>query len=142
VHVQVQQQSMEIQCLLYATPNSQQTFGQQVLEPIVAPHEVSACKSNTVKTPLETVQMEVEAPLEAVQLEAEAFKVDKPEACRHLVSPIVVKLEVCVFHFVGVALPSKCWSKCPNFLSVCVFRTNSVIKMLELLSLNVKIARS
>ncbi|KAL5678001.1 hypothetical protein ACJX0J_014132, partial [Zea mays] len=89
----VQQQSMEIQCLLYATPNSQQTFGQQVLEPIVAPHEVSACKSNTVKTPLETVQMEVEAPLEAVQLEAEAFKVDKPEACRHLVSPIVVKLE-------------------------------------------------
>lgn len=107
VHVQAQPQSKEIQCLLPATPNSQSTFGQQVLKPIAAPHMISACKSNTAKVPLEALQMEVEVPLEAVQME-----VDKPEACRHLASPVVLKPEVCAFHFVGVSsLPSK-W-KCP-----------------------------
>ncbi|NP_001346262.1 uncharacterized protein LOC100193912 [Zea mays] len=64
----VQPQSMEIQCLLPATPNPQPTFHQQVLKPIAA-------------------------PLEAVQMEVEAFKVDKPEACIHLSSPVVVKPE-------------------------------------------------
>lgn len=118
VHVQAQPQSKEIQCLLPATPNSQSTFGQQVLKPIAAPHMISACKSNTAKVPLEALQMEVEVPLEAVQME-----VDKPEACRHLASPVVLKPEVCAFHFVGVSsLPSK-W-KCPIlmcfWLSFCV----------------------
>jgi hypothetical protein len=78
MHVQVQPQSMEIQCLLPATPNPQPTFHQQVLKPIAA-------------------------PLEAVQMEVEAFKVDKPEACIHLSSPVVVKPEVRAFQFVGVS---------------------------------------
>lgn len=86
-----QPQSMEVQCLLPATPNSHPTFGQQVLKPIAAPHEVSACKSDTAKAPLQVVQLEVEAPLEAVPMEVEPFKLDEPEACRHLASPVVVK---------------------------------------------------
>jgi len=86
-----QPQSMDIQHLLPATPNSHPTFGQQVLKPIAAPPEISACKSNTAKAPLEAMQPDVEAPLEALPMEVEPFKVDKPEACRHLSSPVVVK---------------------------------------------------
>jgi hypothetical protein len=114
VHVQAQPQSMDIQHLLPATPNSHPTFGQQVLKPIAAPHEISACKSNTAKAPLEAMQPDVEAPLEALPMEVEPFKVDKPEACRHLSSPVVVKPNVRAFHFVAVSsLPSKCKWKCP-----------------------------
>lgn len=69
--------------LPHQTLRPQPTFNQQVLKPI-------------------------EAPLEAVQMEVEGFKVDKPEACRHLSSPVVVKPEVRAFQFVGVSsLPSK-----------------------------------
>lgn len=122
VHVQAQPQSMEVQCLLPATPNSHPTFGQQVLKPIAAPHEVSACKSDTAKAPLQVVQLEVEAPLEAVPMEVEPFKLDEPEACRHLASPVVVKPKVRAFHFVGVSsLPSKCKWKCPILMCLTIF---------------------
>jgi len=117
VHVQAQPQSMEVQCLLPATPNSHPTFGQQVLKPIAAPYEVSACKSNTAKAPLVAVQLEVEAPLEAVPMEVEPFKLDEPEACRQLASPVVVKPKVRAFHFVGVSsLPPKRKGKCPMLM--------------------------
>lgn len=119
VHIQVQLQSLELQCLLPATPNSHPTFGQQILKPIAGPHEISACKSN-MKAPLEAVQLEIEAPLEAVPMEVEPFKVDKPK--------------VRAFHFVGVSsLPLKCEWKCSaSNYSFCVcFRTNPLTQTLE-----------
>ncbi|KAG2645656.1 hypothetical protein PVAP13_2KG439600 [Panicum virgatum] len=72
---QLQLQSLKIQCLLPATPDS------TCVEQEAGPHrEVSVSKSKVM-------------PLQAAEMEAEPSKMAKPEVCMHQSSPVVAKQE-------------------------------------------------